>query len=87
MRRGDQPRHVGWIVGEVAVHLEDEVGVERERVSEALEVCGAEAFLPRPVNHAHPRPLHGEPVGEFAGAVGRAVVDDDHEAVAVEHVA
>ena len=43
----DQPRHVVRVVGEVAVHLEHELGAVGERAAEAGEVRGPEALLRR----------------------------------------
>ena len=46
------------------------------RVADALVARGTEAGV-RLVHHAHAGVVGGDPVGELAGRVGRAVVDDD----------
>ena len=63
-------------MGEVGVHLEDQLGAAGEGRAEAGDVGGAEAFLARPVQDVDALVLGGEPVGDLAGPVGRAVVDD-----------
>ena len=45
VRGGQQARDVRRVVGEVAVHLEDELGSVGERPMEAGDVRGAEALL------------------------------------------
>ena len=67
---GDQLGNRGRVVGEVAVHLEHELGAVGERAPEAGDVGGTEPFLARPVEDADERKLCGELVGELAGAVG-----------------
>ena len=75
-------------MGEVAVHLEHELGALRERPPEARDVRRADPLLRLAVEHGDPRELRGEPVGDLAGAVGRAVVDDEHAVLRrVEHLA
>ncbi len=73
---GDQPRHVGRVVREVAVHLEHELGAAREDVPEPVDVGAAESLLPRPVEHFDPGKFGGEPIGDLARPVGGVVVDD-----------
>ena len=57
-------------MGEVAVHLHDQLGAVGECVPEAREVGGPEAFLPLPVQHVDPVELGGQPVRDLARAVG-----------------
>ena len=76
--RLQQAGEVGGIVGEVGVHLHHVARAVVERVAEAGEVGGPDAVLLGAVEHLHPVVLGGELVGELAGAVGRAVVDDEH---------
>ena len=76
--RVDQARHVGRVVREVAVHLEHVLGVARQQLAETREVGRTEALLVFPVEDRDPVALGGESVGEFAGAVGRVVVDHEH---------
>src|SRR5690606_15739865 len=64
------------VVGEVRVHLEEEVVAALEAPAEPLEIRGAEAELACAVNHVDARTLPREGVCHFAGAVGRGVVDD-----------
>ena len=63
---------------EVAVHLEHELRVRLERPGEAGEVGAPDALLRRPMEDVEPLELGREPVGDLAGAVGRAVVDHEH---------
>ncbi len=76
----DQARDVGRIVGEVGVHLDDEVGAGRERLVEAGEVGAAEAALARAVvdadSRARERARRRAPRSRPA-----TVVDDEHGAV------
>ena len=44
LRRREQPRHVGRVVREVAVHLDDQLGARVERAAEAGEVGRARAL-------------------------------------------
>ena len=64
-------------MGEVGVHLEHELGPVREREREARQVGAAESLLALAVQHPHRLELLGEPVRDPAGAVRRAVVDDE----------
>jgi hypothetical protein len=65
-------------VGEVGVHLDQEVGAGGHGVREAREVGGADAFLAGAVKHLDVRDLGRHAVGDLARSVGRAVVDHDH---------
>ena len=69
---------------EVAIHLEDQLGVARERAAEAGEVRRPEPLLAVAVEDVDERELRRERIGELAGPVGRGVVDHEH-AVAVAH--
>ena len=65
--RGHQRREVLRIVRHVRVHLADCIGVRRQRVLEAIDVCPAEAAWPLPVHDLDAtavfhRELVGEPV-------------------------
>ena len=64
------------LVGTVGVHLPDHVVAAAEGDLEPVVVRRAEALLAGAVQHAHARVLGRDRVGEVAGAVGRAVVDD-----------
>ena len=74
--RRREPEYVRGVVGEVAVHLEHELGAQPERVAEACEVGRAEPFLTRPVEDVDVVVPGGKPVGDLAGPVRRVVVDD-----------
>ena len=63
-------------MGEVGVHLHHVARAVVERVAKAGQVGGADPVLLGAVQHLHPVALGGEPIGDLAGAVGRAVVDD-----------
>ena len=63
---------------EVGVHLEHQAGVVLERIAEAGEVGGTDAVLLGPVQYTHVVVFARQPVGYPAGAVGRAVVDDEN---------
>ena len=52
-------------------------GAAVERDAEPVEVGATEALLGGPMPDADPRVGGGELVGELAGPVGRAVVDDE----------
>ena len=65
------------VVAEVGVHLDDGRRAAAERDPEAIEIGAAEALLGRPMADADARVAGGQLVGEPAGAVGRAVVDDE----------
>ncbi len=65
-------------MGEVGVHLHHVARAVVERVAKAGEVGRADAVLLGAVQHLHPVVLGGQPIGDLAGAVGRAVVDDQH---------
>ena len=80
----DQSWHVVRVVGEVAVHLEHELGAVVERAAEAGQVGGPEPLLRRRGAAPRPRLLGGEPVGEVASPVGRVVVDHQHAVVGPE---
>jgi hypothetical protein len=85
--RRDEPWNVGRVVREVAVHLEDQVGVGAECVSEGGEVGGTEPFLAGSMQHGDVVELRREPVGDLAGAVRGVVVDhEDADAVRAERV-
>ena len=74
-------------MGEVGVHLADELCAARQRLAKAGDVGRAEALLARPVEHRDVRVLGRQPVGDLPGAVGRGVVDDQHVAGRVQALA
>ncbi len=74
----EQAGEVGGVVREVGVHLEHVGAAVVERVAKTGEVGGADAVLLGAVQHLDPFVLGSEAVGDLAGAVGRAVVDDEH---------
>ena len=61
-------------MGEVGVHLQQQVGALGERAVEAGQVRGADPLLALAVQHLDLLDLGGEAVGDRAGAVGRVVV-------------
>ena len=61
----------------VGVHLDDDLGAADERDPEAVEIRPAEALFRGPVPDPDPGVDAGQIVGDAAGAVGRAVVDDE----------
>ncbi len=64
-------------MGEVAVHLDDEVGAVRQRPAKSIDVGPSQATRPRAMEHVQPtRPLGGQLVGDATGAVGRLVIHD-----------
>ena len=81
-RGGDQPRHVGRVVREVGVHLEDQLGPAGQRLPEARDVGAPEALLAAAVQHLDGLVLGGEPVRDRTGAVGRVVVHHEHAVLA-----
>ncbi len=64
-------------MAEVGVHLDDDPGAGADRDAEAVEVRPPETLLGRPMADPDPRIGRGELVGQPAGPVGRAVVDDE----------
>ena len=76
-RAGEQARQVGGIVGEVRVHLDDEICAARQRLAKPCDVGGAETLLARPVKHRDVLMRRREPLGDLPGTVGRGVIDDE----------
>ena len=74
--RLQQTRQVGRVVGEVGVHVGDQLRPARQRLPEPGHVRGPEAPLGRPVQDGDVLAIACEPIGDLAGAVGRRVVDD-----------
>ena len=70
MDRVQQPREVGRVVGEVAVHLHHVAGPVGQGVAEAGDVGGADAGLLGAVQDRDPVVLVRQLVGQLAGAVG-----------------
>src|SRR5262249_16868270 len=71
--RGDcraQPQQVGWLVGEVGVHLEQVLVLAGEAPFEALDIGGAQPELARMMTDVQPIGLGRETVGELTRAVG-----------------
>ena len=64
-------------MAEVGVHLEDTLGAHGEGLAKAGDVGLAEALLAGAVQHRDVGDLEGQLVGQLAGAVRRAVVDDE----------
>ena len=56
-------------MGEVAVHLEDQVGAQLEGAGEAREIRGTEPFLVRAVENVNPIVGFGQAVGDLTGPV------------------
>ena len=65
-------------MGEVAVHLQHEVGTVRKRAAKAGEVRGPEPLLVLAVKDVHVIELLREPVRQLARPVGGVVVDDEN---------
>jgi hypothetical protein len=61
----------------VGVHLDHHPGAAVQRDPEPVEVRAAQALLPGPVVDVDPRVVRREAVGQVAGPIGRAVVDDE----------
>ena len=61
----------------VGVHLDDDRRAARERDAEPVEVRLAQALLRLAMPDADPRVVRAELLGQRAGPVGRAVVDDE----------
>ena len=78
MNRRQQASEVGGVVGEVGVHLHHIAGAVVERVAEAGQVGRTDPVLLGAVQHRRPVVRGGQRVGELAGAVGRAVIHDEH---------
>src|SRR5438552_4585558 len=70
-------RNVGRVMREVAIHLDNHVVVEiLEDILERRQVCPAKAFLALTLENEHFTGMAQAQVGgEFAGAIGRIVVD------------
>src|SRR5687768_9113616 len=66
------------IVGEVRVHLEDELVAVIYRPVEPGDIRGPEAQFAGPMDDVDPRVGGRELVGKRSGPVRRAVVDDEH---------
>jgi hypothetical protein len=64
-------------VGEVGVHLEDQLGPGVKGAAKTGDVGGAESLLAGTVQHLDVVVPGGEPIGDQAGAVGTCVVDDE----------
>ncbi len=71
-----QGRQRTGIVRPVGIHLDDHRRAPVQGLAEAVEVGAAEALLRGAVPDPDPPVLGREPVGELAGAVRRAIVDD-----------
>ena len=65
-------------MGEVAVHLEHELGAVGQSTPEPGDVRRPDPLLGCAVEHRDPRQLPGQSVGDLAGPVGRSVVDHEH---------
>ncbi len=67
---------VDGIVREIGVHLEDEVVALLDGVMEASDIRGSQAHLAGAMQHVNGAIARGQFVGDFAGAIGRIIVDD-----------
>ncbi len=74
----EELRQMPWIVGEIGVHLEGQVVAVIDRPMEPGNVRGPEAQLAGPMDDVDPRVRGRQLVGERAGPVRGAVVDDEH---------
>ncbi len=63
--RREQAWHVRRVVGEVAVHLQDVVGVSPKRLAEACDVRTPETLFPLPVEDGEPLALRREAVRDL----------------------
>jgi hypothetical protein len=68
-------------VGQVGVHLADQVVAPGDPPAHAVAVGDADPGLGRAVQHVHPAELGPDALGDGSGAVGAVVVD--HEDVGV----
>ena len=62
------------VVGEIGIHLEDEIVGPLQRPAKPRQVGLPQPVLGRPVQHVNPRSGGRELVGQLAGAVGGIVV-------------
>ena len=74
--RGDEPGDVGGAVRKVGVHRDELVVAPIVGVRDAFRMRAADAELALAVDHRDPRMPPRESVQRRAGAVGRAVVDE-----------
>jgi DNA polymerase (family X) len=79
--RPHEPGEVGGIVGEVAVHLGDELGSLGENPTKSGQVRRPEPVPVRPVENGQIVELGGEPLRELTRAVRGGVVDHEHPSV------
>ena len=66
------------IVGEIGIHLEDEVVALTQSPLESSNVCGAEAHLVWPLEDIHPRLVLHDTIDDLASAVRRTIIDDEN---------
>src|SRR5919199_4685021 len=70
-------------MGEVGIHLDDELVVVGQRVLEAFHVSSGESLLAPALYHPHPARLPGKRLGQRSGAIRRPVIDDEDVKFAV----
>ena len=73
----DQAGQDRRVVAEVGVHLDDDRGAAGERHARSRRDTPGRGPAWPPVADPDPRVGGGQTVGQLAGAVGRAVVDDE----------
>jgi hypothetical protein len=73
----DHLRQIAGIMRKICIHLQEQVVPAFEPPAEPGDVGRAEPELARPVDDVDPGILRDHPVDDVAGAVGRAVVDEE----------
>ena len=77
-RLGDA-RQVFRVVGQIRVHLENQIRARLERVAQTVDVRPSEAAGALPMHHFDPSRMPArEFFGDLAGPVRRGVIDDQH---------
>ncbi len=75
----DETRQRVGIMGEIGVHLSDEIRIHRQRTLESGDVCRTKTSLLRAVNDLDAPGMCGRKrVRHVAGAIRRAIVDDQN---------
>jgi hypothetical protein len=72
-------------VGEVSIHLDDDLRTFTQGAVKPRGIGRPETLLVGPVHHGHPRFRDGETIGYLAGAIGGRVIDDEQAITLVGH--
>ena len=76
-RSRHQARQRGWVVGEVGIHLGDEIGRKLQRPAKSGDIGRTKTALGRAVDDLDPSGMGGrERVCKCSSTVGRTIVDD-----------